>query len=225
MASMDPFGRTDQLDEGMLATLVTRFEARGKNAQFSKMLDDYLAAMSIARSARVLDMGCGTGLAARAIARGAGFAGHVVGVDLSPYLVSEATRLASEEELSERLEFRVGNVCRLDYADATFDALTAHTLLSHVGDPLSVLQEAARVVKPGGMIGIFDGDYASLTFSQADPSRAKADDETLIDALVTSPRVMRQLARLLRDAGLEFVSSYSYLMSEIGKANFWGSAI
>ena len=64
MTSIDPFGRTDKLDDNMLAALVTRFEARGKNPQFSKMLSDYLDAMSIPPAARVLDMGCGTGLAA-----------------------------------------------------------------------------------------------------------------------------------------------------------------
>jgi ubiquinone/menaquinone biosynthesis C-methylase UbiE len=225
MASIDPFGRTDKLDDAMLATLVTRFEARGKNAQFSKMLGDYLDAMSIAPTARVLDMGCGTGLAARAIARGADFAGAVTGIDLSPYLVEAAKRLAHEEGLAEHLEFRPGDVHRLDFADATFDALVAHTLFSHVEDPLSVLKEAARVVKPGGMIGIFDGDYASLTFDQTDSVKGKANDEALISALVTNPRVMRHLPRLLRAAGLELVTSFAYVLSEIGKAHFWASAI
>jgi ubiquinone/menaquinone biosynthesis C-methylase UbiE len=225
MTSIDPFGRTDKLDDNMLAALVTRFEARGKNPQFSKMLSDYLDAMSIPPAARVLDMGCGTGLAARAIARRTGFSGRITGVDLSPYLVSAAKRLASEEGLAERLEFCAGDVRRLDFADGTFDALVAHTLLSHVDDPLSALKEAARVVKHGGMIGIFDGDYASLTFDHADPMKGKAYDEALISALVTNPRVMRQLPRLLRAAGLELVTSFGYALSEIGKANFWTSAI
>jgi hypothetical protein len=75
------------------------------------------------------------------------------------------------------------------------------------------------------MVGIFDGDYASLTFDHADPMKGKAHDEALINALVTNPRVMRQLPRLLRAAGLELITSFSYVLSEIGKANFWASAI
>jgi ubiquinone/menaquinone biosynthesis C-methylase UbiE len=189
------------------------------------MLRDYLDAMHIASTAMVLDMGCGTGLAARAIAHRAGFSGRITGIDLSPYLVAAAKRLATEEGLAAHLAFQAGDVRRLDFADETFDALVAHTLLSHVDDPLSVLQEAARLVKRGGMIGIFDGDYASLTFDQADPVKAKADDEALISALVTNPRVMRQLPRLLRAAGLELVVSSSYVLSEIGTANFWASAV
>jgi ubiquinone/menaquinone biosynthesis C-methylase UbiE len=139
--------------------------------------------------------------------------------------VAAATRLANEEGLGEHLEFCAGDVRRLDFADGTFDALVAHTLLSHVDDPLSVLKEAAKVVKRGGMIGIFDGDYASLTFDHADPMKGKAYDEVLISALVTNPRVMRQLPRLLRAAGLELVTFFAYALSEIGKANFWASAI
>lgn len=225
MTSIDPFGRTDKLDDNMLAALVTRFEARGKNPRFAKMLDDYLNEMSIDRTARVLDMGCGTGLAARAIARREDFSGHITGVDLSPYLVAAAKRLASEERLAEHLEFLAGDVRTLNFADGSFDAVIGHTLLSHVEDPLAVLKEAARVVRPGGMIGVFDGDYASLTFDHPDPVKGKAYDEALITALVTNPRVMRQLPRLLQAAGLELVASASYVLSEIGKADFWASAI
>lgn len=225
MTSIDPFGRTDKLDDNMLAALVTRFEARGKNPQFSKMLSDYLDAMSIPPAARVLDMGCGTGLAARAIARREAFSGHITGVDLSPYLVAAARRLASEERLAEHLEFLAGDVRTLNFADGSFDAVVAHTLLSHVEDPLAVLKEAARVVRPGGIMGIFDGDYASLTFDHPDPVKGKAYEEALISALVTNPRVMRQLPRLLQAAGLELVASESYVLSEIGKADFWASAI
>ena len=225
MAVIDPFGRTDKLDENMLAALVTRFEARGKNPRFAKMLADYLDTMSIDRSARVLDMGCGTGLAARAIARRGNFSGHITGVDLSPYLAAAAKRLAGEERLAGHLEFLAGDVRTLNFADGSFDAVVAHTLLSHVEDPLAVLKEAARVVRPGGMIGVFDGDYASLTFDHPDPAKGKAYDEALIAALVTNPRVMRQLPRLLRAAGLELVASASHVLSEIGKADFWASAI
>jgi cyclopropane fatty-acyl-phospholipid synthase-like methyltransferase len=64
--------------------------------------------MGIDGAARVLDMGCGTGLAARAIARRADFSGTVLGIDLSPYLVTAAQRLAREERLDERLDFRTG---------------------------------------------------------------------------------------------------------------------
>lgn len=225
MSTVDPFARTDRLDDVMLEALVQRFEARGKHPQFSKMLRDYVDAMHIGGTAKVLDIGCGTGLAARAIARRPSFDGTITGIDLSPYLITAAKRLAAEEGVAARLEFRTGDVRELDFPDNSFDALVAHTLLSHVENPLSVLKEAARVVKPGGTIGIFDGDYASLTFDHADPDEGKVYDEALISALVTNPRVMRQMPRLMRAAGLELHACFSYVLSEAGAAGFWSSAI
>lgn len=225
METVDPFGRTDELDEGMLEALVARFEARGRHPLFARMLAEYLDAMEIDGAGAVLDMGCGTGLAARAIARRPGFSGHVTGVDLSPYLVAAAARLAADEGLAGSTEFRVGDSCRLDAADASYDAVVAHTLVSHVEEPLAVLVEAARVLRSGGILGIFDGDYASLTFGHEDPAKGRAYDEAVIGAVVTNPRVMRRMPRLLRDAGLDRVASFPHMLTEIGRAEFWASAI
>ena len=98
-------------------------------------------------------------------------------------------------------------------------------LVSHVGDPLTVLKEMARVVKPGGMVGIFDGDYASMTFGSDDPVKGKAQDEAIIKAIVTNPRVMPHMPELLRDAGFDLIASFGHVVADIGKADFWAPAI
>ena len=64
-----------------------------------------------------------------------------------------------------------------------------------------------------------------MTFESDDPLKGKTDDETIINAIVTNPRVMRQMPQLLRDAGLELVASFSYVVADIGKADFWLSGI
>ena len=112
-----------------------------------------------------------------------------------------------------------------DLGDGAFDAVVAHTLLSQVDDPLAVVREAARLVRSGGIIGIFDGDYASMTFGHADAAKGKAYDEAIISGVVTSPRVMRQMPRLLQAAGLQLVTSFPYILAEVGKADFWAPAI
>jgi SAM-dependent methyltransferase len=220
-----PYAITDKLDDALLQVVVARLEARGKHPVFTKMLQDYLNVMQIDAAKTVLDMGCGTGVAAREIARRRGFSGRITGIDLSPHLVATAARLATEEGIAGCLEFRSADTRSLDVVDGAFDAVVAHTLVSHVDNPLAVVKEAARVVKRGGMVGIFDGDYASLTFGHADPLKGKTYDEALISAVVTSPRVMRQMPRLLRDAGLEMVASLPHIVAEIGKADFWLSGI
>jgi predicted TPR repeat methyltransferase len=69
----DLLGMTDKLEVPLLEVLVTRLEARGNHPFFAKMLQEYLDAMEIDSAGLVLDMGCGTGVAARQIARRAGF--------------------------------------------------------------------------------------------------------------------------------------------------------
>ena len=87
-----------------------------------------------------------------------------------------------------------------------------------------MLAEIVRIAKPGGSIGIFDGDYASLTSAPRSRS-GKRDDEALIAAIVTNPRVMRQMPVLVQEAGLELVASFPYVLAEVGKADFWLPAI
>lgn len=225
VGTVDVYRITDRLDDPTLDVVVTRLEARGKHPRFIAMMDQYLQAMDIDSAKTVLDVGCGTGVAARAIARRKGFAGHITAIDVSPYLIAAAGRLAEEEGVSGATEFRAGDSHSLQLSAAAFDAAVAHTLVSHVGDPLTVLKEIARVVKPEGMVGIFDGDYASLTFGSDDPEKGKADDEAIINAIVTNPRVMRQMPELLRDAGFELIASFGHVLADIGKADFWAPAI
>jgi ubiquinone/menaquinone biosynthesis C-methylase UbiE len=225
MSSFDAYAMTDKLNDAVLDVIITRLEARGKHPRFQQMLHDYLNAMNIDAMQRVLDLGCGTGVAARGLAQRPSFVGQVLGIDLSTYLIAAAHRLSEEAGIHDRLTFQVGDSRRLALPDQQFDAVIAHTLVSHVDDPLAVLKEAARLVKPGGWVGIFDGDYASLTFSHEDAAQGKAYDEALQLAIITQPRVMRQMPRLLREAGLALVTSFSYILAEMGQADFWMPAL
>jgi ubiquinone/menaquinone biosynthesis C-methylase UbiE len=225
MATVDVYAITDKLDDTLLHVLVTRLEARGRHPRFQAMLTEYLDAMNIDTARTILDMGCGTGVAARALARRKGFTGKVTGIDISAGLVRVAQRLSTTEGVSEQIQFVVGDTTRLDIPDEAFDAVVAHTIVSHVDDPLLVVKEAARVVKRGGTVGFFDGDYASITFDYPDPAKGKWYDEAIISAIVTSPRVMRQMPRLLSQAGLEPVASFQHVLAEIGNADFWLTAL
>ena len=118
------------------------------------------------------------------------------------------TKLDALRRVRGRVEFHSGDTRDLDIPDGRFDAVVAHTLMSHVQETLTVLKEAGRVVKPGGRIAIFDGDYASMTFALEDPVQSKRYDKALINAVVTSSRVMRQMPRLMQQAGLEMIRTF-----------------
>ena len=151
-------------------------------------------ALDLPRAAAVLDLGCGTGVVARAIAARDGFAGTVTGVDQSPDFIAAAERLAADEGVGDRIEFVVGDAHALDLPAASFDAVVAHTLVSHVRDPLAVLAQAGRAIRPGGSVVVFDGDYASLTFGSSDPrlgaameARDPVDDHELASGHAGAP--------------------------------------
>jgi ubiquinone/menaquinone biosynthesis C-methylase UbiE len=225
MASVDVYGRTEELDAATLNAIITRLESRAQQPVFARMIDDYLSRLPLASMATVLDLGCGTGVAARASARRPEFRGEIVGIDISPALIEAARRLSAAEGVGGRIDYRVGDTHALDLADGSFNAVIAHTLVSHVRDPPSVLKEAARLVVPGGWVVVFDGDYASLTLGTKDPEYGAHMDAAIIKTIVTNPRVMRSMPGLLRDAGLELAGSLSYVVTEIGKADFWGGLL
>ncbi len=57
--------------------------------------------------------------------------------------------------------------------------------------------------------GYFDGDYASMSFSNEDAATVEAFDGAIHEAIVTNPRIMREMPRLLPKAGLELIASFS----------------
>lgn len=225
MATTDPWSRTNELDQSLVDAIVTRLEIRGKYPPFQNMLREYLEAMKIDAKQVVLDLGSGSGFVARAIAARGGFSGEVLGVDLSPELVAAAARLAEGEGLQGRVKFQVGDIRSLELEDGSFDAVIAHTLISHVPDPVHVIAEIFRLLKPGGMAGIFDGDFASKIFAQEDPRQARETDDLITKSQTANPYVMRQMPRLLKQAGLELVGFFPYVLAEVGQADYWTSSI
>lgn len=223
MSTRDVHRVSHELDETTIQNLITRMEVRGKDPTFTRLRDAYLEKLPLASAMNVLDLGCGTGVVTRAVARRAGFTGRSAGIDQSPAFIETARRLAVEEGLGDRVEFHVGDAHSLGYPDRSFDVVIAHTLISHVTDPITVLKEAARVIRTTGIIAIFDGDYASLTFACSDPELGKAMDEALRITVFTNPRVMSHLSRILGEVGLELAGTLPHAHAEIGTAGFFKS--
>ena len=104
---------------------------------------------------RVLDVATGTGLVARELVRRGGC--EVVGLDQSEEMLGGArARLAGDRALADHVTFVQGEAERLPFADGAFDALTFTYLLRYVDDRAATMRELARVVKPGGRIGMVE---------------------------------------------------------------------
>src|SRR5215471_20963425 len=109
-ASRDAYRFINDLDASIVEGLIARLEFRGKDPTFTQMRDAYLAQLALSPSAHILELGCGTGVVLRALARHTGIAGRLVGVDQSPLLIAAARRLAAEEGVDWCIEFQVGDV-------------------------------------------------------------------------------------------------------------------
>jgi demethylmenaquinone methyltransferase/2-methoxy-6-polyprenyl-1,4-benzoquinol methylase len=104
---------------------------------------------------RLLDVATGTGMVAAALVRRSGC--EVVALDQSEAMLSAARdRLAGDPRLAEQISFVTGEAERLPFADGEFDGLTFTYLLRYVDDRAATMRELARVVKPGGRIGMVE---------------------------------------------------------------------
>ena len=131
---------------------VAMLEARGRGVYLG-MIRTLLDIARIRPGEAVLDVGCGTGVVIREIARRAAGANRLFGLDMSPYLLREARALAAREGYANAIEFRDGRAEALPFADAIIDVTLASTVLEE-GNAARMLAELIRVTKPGGRIGV-----------------------------------------------------------------------
>jgi demethylmenaquinone methyltransferase/2-methoxy-6-polyprenyl-1,4-benzoquinol methylase len=124
-----------------------------------------VAAVAPAPGQRILDVATGTGLVAFALARRGA---EVVALDQSEEMLSGArARQATIGPLPGAVSFIRGEAERLPFDDASFDAVTFTYLLRYVDDPAGTMSELARVLKPGGRIGMVEFGVPSRGPSRA----------------------------------------------------------
>jgi ubiquinone/menaquinone biosynthesis C-methylase UbiE len=221
----DVFARTFAADEKSLLVIAERLEARAKHSFFRQVVGEYLSALGLRGNESILDLGCGTGAIARMIVNQDKCIGRMTAIDISPYLVETGKRLASEEGLAGKIDFLTGDAHSINELQGQFDVVIMHTLVSHVVDPATVLQEARRLLLPEGRIVVFDGDFDSLTYATDAPDGGAETDRLQGIAGHTQGRVMRLMPRLLSDNGFQLEWSRAYVAADIGRADFWSSTL
>ena len=106
----------------------------------------------VERGGRYLDLGCSAGLYTRSLAARLGDSGDVVGIDISPSMLKEATRRA--RKLGVAPSFARADAENLPFADASFTGAICGGSLNEFGDPARTLRERRRVLEPGGRVAI-----------------------------------------------------------------------
>jgi SAM-dependent methyltransferase len=165
-----------------------RFYLRNKVMHLRRLLKRYAP-----DARRLLDLGCGTGQVEEFLADGAY---EITGVDLSEAMVSHA----SAKNLP-RTEFLAADAARTGLPASSFDVAFATALFHHVPPPhhAEVAQEMARVVKPGGLVVVFE-------HNPANPVTRRMVRRTPIDAdaVLLGPQ---ELGDALKTAGLRPVAT------------------
>jgi predicted TPR repeat methyltransferase len=194
----------DQYAPRFDAALLDDLGYRGPALLLAAVVIERAAAGQSATFGRVIDLGCGTGLAARAFA---GISDEIIGIDLSPKMIerARATGLYAELAVAEVVE---GLSVR---PDASADLVLAADVMVYVHDMAPVLREIARVLAPGGMFaftveshaggeGVMLGeglryihtasgvraliDAAGLTLERIDPASSRNEGGTEVPGLV-----------------------------------------
>lgn len=140
----------------------------------------------------LLDLGCGPGSITRGLAAAVA-PGLAVAVDIRRDVMTQAAGSATE------LRFVVADAQTLPFPAACFDAAFVHALLQHVESPATVLREARRVLRPGGVIGVADADFGSAILYPEDSALDRAGD--ILRKMRPNPNIGRKLRELLLGAG------------------------
>jgi SAM-dependent methyltransferase len=165
-----------------------------------------LREMHLVPSDRVVDLGCGLGQLTREMARLVGPSGAVVGIERSAEQLAVARRLASESGEERLVAFREGSADQLPLADAewgTFDVAHARFLLEHVPDPVAVVREMVRAVRPGGRIILEDDPHDTLRLWPDPPGFGHLWQTYMrtYDRVGTDPLTGHRLVAILVQAG------------------------
>ena len=114
-----------------------------------------IQALSLPLGSCGLDAGCGIGLQSQWLAEAVGPCGRVTGLDVSPAFLAYAEELAEQAGLAGRISFQSGDVRELPFDDNSFDWAWSADCVGYAPlEPLPLLKELARVVKPGGTVVI-----------------------------------------------------------------------
>eukprot|EP00931_Biecheleriopsis_adriatica_P116880 TRINITY_DN92465_c0_g1_i1.p1 TRINITY_DN92465_c0_g1~~TRINITY_DN92465_c0_g1_i1.p1 ORF type:complete len:308 (+),score=38.82 TRINITY_DN92465_c0_g1_i1:25-948(+) len=203
----DPYEDITSAPENVLERLADAMQCRAKSAIQhgirQKVLHNALKCVGSSSSGNIVvaDVGCGTGIVTHAVASMPSVA-KIFGYDPSPYFLERA-RETTPEQCAGKVEFHEASSTSLPLADGVADLVIFMHVFTHIPrkDHLESLQEARRILKPGGHVLLKDNDLAGWSLTQGPTDMLSAPVETLLSAWSSNKYLCRQWPVLLTEAG------------------------
>jgi SAM-dependent methyltransferase len=210
VVNVDPFANINACSTAHVDRLASILEIRGAQPWQTKMREECFRAAGLGQGMSVLEIGCGTGVVARELARVVGRAGRVVGIDVSPALLEHARRRAADDD--GPTEYLLGNAYDLHFPDGHFDASCSFTLLAHLDDLDRAIREMLRVTRLTVMV--FDQDYQTLVFDHSNTALTRRILQHGADYNVLDGWCGRKLPGALVRHGVQDVQCRSFVYCE-----------
>ena len=157
------------------------------------------AIASIKPGETILDLGSGGGFDCFLAASEAGNAGQVIGIDMTPTMISKARDNAVKGHYNN-VEFRLGEIEHMPVANDTVDVIISNCVINLSPDKQQVFSEAFRVLKPGGRLAISD-----VVASAELPEEIK-NDLALYSGCMAGASQISELQAILEKNGFEKIN-------------------
>ena len=217
----DPYANLGEQDAALQTRIADAMDARCQDAAQIAIRQAYLTRLDLSAGAHAVEFGSGTGWVTRDLVEMAG-AATAHGIEPSPVMVKRAKAHFGDDD---RLSFAIGDAKATVLEANSVDLVLMHTLLCHVPGPEDVVAEAWRVLKPGGILAICDGDYDTATAQIADFDPLDQLIRFMINQNATNLWIMRQITGILSDTGFELGASQGHGYVADGDAAYFQTVI
>ncbi|WP_339225156.1 arsenite methyltransferase [Paenibacillus sp. FSL H8-0332] len=148
----------------------------------------------------VLDLGSGGGFDCFLVSRQVGEQGRVIGVDMTPEMISRARENAIKGKFSNT-EFRLGEIEHLPLADNSMNVIISNCVINLSPDKQQVFREAYRVLQPGGRLAISD-----IVTTAELPPEIKNDLDEYYSGCISGASSIADVGQMLRESGFSEIS-------------------
>ncbi len=156
------------------------------------------AIASLQEGETVVDLGSGGGFDAFLSAREVGVSGHVIGVDMTPTMISKARKNGEKGKFSQ-VEFRLGEIEHLPIADNTADIIISNCVINLSPNKQQVFNDAFRILKPGGRLAVSD------VVASAEMPEDMKNDPILHAGCMAGAELIADIQSMLEKAGFTHI--------------------